>query len=280
MLIFTTSEAIEAHLGSIRKQGKRIGFVPTMGALHKGHISLVDQCLADNNYTVCSIFVNPTQFNDKSDLDNYPRTPEKDLKMLEDAGCHAVFMPSVKEIYPQEDKRTFQFGHLDQLLEGAHRPGHFNGVAKVVSILFKIIDPDTAYFGSKDYQQVMIIQSLVDQLNLRVKIIPCAIIREADGLAMSSRNMRLSAEERKSAVLIPKLLNDALAMKKKANTVASIKAYIEGELKKNEIYTLDYFEICDPNTLQPLNELNPDTEAIALIACFVGKIRLIDNLKI
>ncbi len=280
MLIFTTSEAIEAHLGSVRKQGKRIGFVPTMGALHKGHISLVDQCLADNNYTVCSIFVNPTQFNDKSDLDNYPRTPEKDLKMLEDAGCHAVFMPSVKEIYPQEDKRTFQFGHLDHLLEGAHRPGHFNGVAKVVSILFKIIDPDTAYFGSKDYQQVMIIQSLVDQLNLRVKIIPCAIIREADGLAMSSRNMRLNAEERKAAVLIPKLLNDALAMKKKANIVASIKAYIEGELKKNEIYTLDYFEICDPNTLHPLNELNPDTEAIALIACFVGKIRLIDNLKI
>ncbi len=280
MLIFTTSEAIQAHLISVLKQGKKIGFVPTMGALHKGHMSLIDQSLSDGNYTVCSIFVNPTQFNDKSDLENYPRTPEKDLKMLEDAGCNAVFMPSVEEIYPQEDNRTFEFGHLDRVLEGAHRPGHFNGVAKVVSILFSIIKPDVAYFGSKDYQQVMIIRSLVDQLQIPVNIVPCAIIREADGLAMSSRNMRLSDEERKAAVILPKLLNDASDMKTRGDTLQHIKQYVVNELKKNSIYKLDYFEICDPNTLLALEEISPGMDAIALIACFVGKIRLIDNLKI
>ena len=194
MLIFDTKSALNAHLESIKSQNIQIGFVPTMGALHPGHTSLIDLSKKRGLFTICSIFVNPTQFNDQNDLKNYPRTPEKDLEMLKLAGCDAVFMPSVSEIYPKEDKRQFDFGHLDTILEGAHRPGHFLGVAKVVSILFDIVKPHIAFFGSKDYQQVMVIKELVRQLKLSIEIVPCPIIREADGLAMSSRNMRLNKE--------------------------------------------------------------------------------------
>lgn len=280
MLIFDTKSALNAHLESIKSQNIQIGFVPTMGALHPGHTSLIDLSKKRGLFTVCSIFVNPTQFNDQNDLKNYPRTPEKDLEMLKSAGCDAVFMPSVSEIYPKEDTRQFNFGHLDNILEGAHRPGHFLGVAKVVSILFDIVKPHIAFFGSKDYQQVMVIKELVRQLKLFIEIVPCPIIRESDGLAMSSRNMRLNKEEREAAKLIPVLLNEAKRMKLAGKSLQEIKLMVNDRLNANQIYKLDYFEICDPNNLHLLNEVDPAKQSIALIACFVGQIRLIDNLPL
>jgi pantoate--beta-alanine ligase len=278
MLIFKGNNELIKHLNEIRAKGRKIGFVPTMGALHKGHISLIEASKEQGLYTVCSIFVNPTQFNDKKDLENYPRTPENDLKMLEENGCDVVFMPSEKEIYPKEDARVFKFGELDTILEGAHRPGHFNGVAKVVSILFDIVKPDVAFFGSKDYQQVMVIRSLVKQLNLPVKIVACPTLREADGLAMSSRNMRLSKDERKAAKLIPALLNEAKTMFGAGSSISEIKVFIGRKLAQNPIYKLDYFEICEPETLKILGDKSAVKTGIGLIACFVGNVRLIDNL--
>lgn len=278
MLIFKGNIELIKHLNEIKAKNKKIGFVPTMGALHEGHISLIKASKLESLYTVCSIFVNPTQFNDKKDLENYPRTEEKDVEMLRDSGCDVVFIPSEKEIYPKEDKRVFKFGELDHILEGAHRPGHFEGVGKVVSILFDIVKPDISFFGSKDYQQVMVIRSLVQQLNLSVKIVACPIIREPDGLAMSSRNMRLTLTEREAAKLLPWLLNEAKTMKKAQRPIAEIKAFIGQKLAQDPIYRLDYFEICDPNTLQILTDKSEVKQGIGLIACFVGHIRLIDNL--
>lgn len=278
MLIFDTKSALNEHLSSIKSHGKPIGFVPTMGALHKGHVSLITLSKQANLYTVCSIFVNPTQFNDKNDLENYPRTPQLDHQMLKEAGCDVLFAPTVSEIYPTEDKRQFDFGHLDHILEGKHRPGHFLGVAKVVSILFDIVKPDKAFFGSKDYQQVMVIQELVKQLHLPIQIVACPIIREEDGLAMSSRNMRLTVEERKAAKLLPELLNKAKIMKANGATLDEIKHFVVSSLSQNPIYKLDYFEVCNPENLIIHSTIEPKTSAIALIACFVGKIRLIDNL--
>jgi pantoate--beta-alanine ligase len=280
MLIFDTKRALNAHLESIKAQNNQTGFVPTMGALHNGHISLITESKKRGLYTICSIFVNPTQFNDKSDLENYPRTPELDLALLEAANCDVVFLPSVDEIYPQEDKRTFDFGNLERILEGKYRQGHFNGVAKVVSILFDIVKPDEAFFGSKDYQQVMIIKALCEQLHLPIKIVPCPILREADGLAMSSRNMRLSQEERAAATLIPNLLQEASTWKKNGRSIAEIKTEVTRKLAENSIYRLDYFEICNPETLDIYEQIDEQTSAVALIACFVGKVRLIDNLNI
>ncbi len=278
MLIFTGNIDLIKHLNEIRAKSKTIGFIPTMGALHEGHMSLINESKKLSLYTVCSIFVNPTQFNDKKDLENYPRTPEKDLEMLRQSGCDVVFMPSENEIYPKEDTRVFDFGELDSILEGAHRPGHFNGVAKVVSILFDVVKPDISFFGSKDYQQVMVIKALVKQLNLPITIVACPIIREADGLAMSSRNMRLIKEEREAAKLIPLLLNEAKALLNAGKPISEIKGFISQKLAQNPIYKLDYFEICNPNTLQILHDQNEVKSGIALIACFVGNIRLIDNL--
>src|ERR1035437_3648920 len=209
MTICGTIIEVNRLVSESRNSGKRIGFVPTMGALHEGHLSLLEAAKKECEITICSIFVNPTQFNDKNDLIRYPRMPEKDCRMLENNGCDIVFMPSVEEIYPQTDTRIFDFGKLDKVLEGAHRPGHFNGVAQVVSRLFEIVKPDKAFFGLKDYQQVLIIKNLVELLHLPIEIIACPILREPDGLAMSSRNMLLSAEERKAASLIPKLMQEA-----------------------------------------------------------------------
>ncbi len=280
MLIFRTKSDIQRHLNAFNSAENKIGFIPTMGALHQGHISLIDESVKRGLYTICSIFVNPTQFNDKRDLENYPRTLDSDIQLLEKSGCNAVFVPSVEEIYPSEDTRKFSFGNLDSLLEGKHRPGHFLGVAKVVSILFEIIKPDFAFFGSKDYQQVLVIKELTKQLNLPITIVPCSIIREKDGLAMSSRNTLLSETERKAASLIPELMKKVKEWKGRGLLISEIKQKIETELAKNPIYKLEYFEVCDKTTLFPLNELTPNIKPIALIACFVGKIRLIDNLEL
>ncbi len=278
MKVFTKVADISAFLASKRTEGLDIGFVPTMGALHKGHLSLLTYSQQQTDVSICSIFVNPTQFNDKKDLDRYPRMPEEDLKLLEEAGCDAVFLPNVEEIYPTNDTRIFDFGYLDTILEGVRRPGHFNGVGQVVSILFDIIKPTRAFFGSKDYQQVLVIKSLVRQLNLNIEIVACPILREEDGLAMSSRNMLLSAEERKAASFIPDVMQMSLQMKEKGNSVFEIKRSVTNLLSKQPIYKLDYFEICDAKTLKSISDWNEATSYVAVIACFVGKIRLIDNL--
>lgn len=277
MKVFTKRHEIETFLNEQRTQGKEIGFVPTMGALHEGHLSLIAYALQQTDISVCSIFVNPTQFNDKADLDRYPRMPEKDMEMLTQAGCQVVFLPEVEEIYPEPDSRRFSFGLLDEVLEGARRLGHFNGVAQVVSILFDIVKPHRAFFGSKDYQQVMVIKALVEQLHLDIEIVSCPILREPDGLAMSSRNMLLTETERKAATLIPDVLAMSRQMKAKGVSVRAIRQSVMNILAKNPLYRLDYFEICDGETLKAIDVWEDSKKPVALIACFVGKIRLIDN---
>ncbi len=280
MIIITKIVDLQVFLSKKISQTKTIGFVPTMGALHLGHLSLIAQSKKQCNLTVCSIFVNPTQFNDATDLKKYPRMPKKDAELLKSVGCDVLFMPTVNEIYPTKDTRQFNFGYLDTLLEGANRPGHFNGVAQVVSRLFELVKPTKAFFGSKDYQQVMIVKALVKQLNLPIKIIACPILREKDGLAMSSRNMLLSPTERKAAKLIPLLMQQSKTLKKEGKTIAEIKHYIKTELTNHTIYKLNYFAICNATTLKNAKKFTTNNTYVALIACYVGNIRLIDNLEL
>lgn len=256
-----------------------IGFVPTMGALHQGHISLINESKKQCQFTVCSIFVNPTQFNDKKDLERYPRNEEKDLILLNEAKCDLVFLPSVNEMYPEPDNRVFDFGTLDKVLDGDARPGHFNGVAQIVSKLFNSVKPTKAFFGLKDYQQVLIIKNLVKQLNLNVEIIACPILREKDGLAMSSRNSLLTTSERKLASLIPQLMSSIPSLKKAGYSFNRILLHFENKFSTQD-YKLDYLKLANAQTLQIEDEFNDEHQQIVLIACFVGKIRLIDNIII
>lgn len=279
MLIFTKIADLKAFLSQIKAQNQTVGFVPTMGALHNGHISLISISKKTCNITVCSIFVNPTQFNDKADLKRYPRMPEKDAAFLENAGCDVLFLPSVEEIYPNGPlTETYDFGYLNTVLEGKFRPGHFNGVAQVVKRLFEIVEPDKAFFGSKDYQQVMIIKALVKQMRSPIEIVNCPILREADGLAMSSRNALLSEEERRIAALVPKIMQEAkhIAL---SNGFKRAKDFVNAEVLKVRVMKLEYFEICDPE-LREITDIKTTKNAVALIAVFVGKIRLIDNLPL
>jgi len=285
MQIFNKIKDIQKALTDYRFNGKTVGFVPTMGALHKGHISLIEKAKSDNDITVCSIFVNPTQFNDKNDLAKYPRPIEEDKKILAEAGCQVLFAPSAEEIYPGKDMtadsrqltETIQLGILDKIMEGKHRPGHFNGVMQIVSKLFDIVMPEKAYFGQKDFQQLAIIKSMVHQLNLPVKIVACPIVRENDGLAMSSRNKLLSEEERKVAPLIYRTL---INMKKLSSNHAleELKKFVAAELSKCELIHLDYFEIVDVNTLNIPEHFSEVKESVACIAVKLGNIRLIDNI--
>lgn len=276
MLVLRKITEIRSVISKEKSKGKTIGFVPTMGALHHGHISLINYSKQQTDITVCSIFVNPTQFNNQSDLKHYPRTPEADIKLLEDAGCDILYMPEVSDVYPENDIRQFDFGYLDTVLEGATRPGHFNGVGQVVSILLEGVKPDKAYFGSKDYQQVMVVKSLVKQLQLPVEIIPCPILREPDGLAMSSRNTRLSADERKIAAFIPQWMKEAIVVTKEKGIDAA-KQFISEKISKVPEMKLDYYEVCDAETLESISDIKSNQKAISLIAVFVGNIRLIDN---
>lgn len=278
MLIFTKIHEIQRFLTELKAKRQLLGFVPTMGALHSGHISLIKSSKLTCHVTICSIFVNPTQFNDKKDLERYPRTPQKDIDLLEAAHCDVLFMPNAQEMYPEKDERIFDFGYLDKILDGAHRPGHFNGVAQIVSRLFDIIKPDKAFFGLKDYQQVMIIKALVKQLNYNIEIVACPILREEDGLAMSSRNTLLSSEERKAAKIIPLLMRDVQELKNKGKDIIQIKEYVAEQLKKDPIYKPDYFSICNAQSLEEIKVFSDAQKQVALIACFVGKIRLIDNI--
>ena len=276
MLIFYKNSELKQKITELKQQGKTIGFVPTMGALHAGHISLVNISKQNCDITVCSIFVNPTQFNNATDLKLYPRTPDADIKLLEEGGCDILFMPEVDDIYPEKDTRQFNFGFLDTVLEGATRPGHYNGVGQVVSILFDCVKPHKAYFGSKDYQQVMVVKDLVKQMQSDIEIIPCPIMREEDGLAMSSRNTRLSEQERVIAALVPKIMQQANTIIK-TKGIAEAKLFVLEITAKVSIMKLDYFEVCNADTLEILNETKANEKAVSLIAVFVGNIRLIDN---
>lgn len=277
MIVYRTKDELISHLESLRGNQKSIGLVPTMGALHEGHISLVTRSTRENDCTVVSIFVNPTQFNDSSDLEKYPRTPEKDLEILQDNGVTVVFMPPVEEMYPQTDKRLFDLNGLDLILEGATRKGHFNGVAQIVSKLFLITLPHRAYFGQKDFQQLVIIRRLVEIMELDLEIVACPIIREKDGLAMSSRNARLGRKERKEAPYIYQSLLKALEMKAEFSP-EDLKLWVQARFTQNPLMELDYFEIVEDKTLKPISSWEDKVNKVACIAVLLGGVRLIDNM--
>ena len=265
-------------LSQLRKKGLSIGFVPTMGALHEGHLSLVEMAGQQTDFVVVSIFVNPTQFNDKADLLRYPRDLQKDLGLLDPGSCQLVFAPEPEEIYPEPDTRQFNFGLLEQVMEGKFRPGHFNGVAQVVSRLFDIVQPDRAFFGKKDFQQLAIINEMVRNLNLPVEIIACPIIREADGLAMSSRNMLLDPEQRSAAVNISATLFEA-QNKTGDLSVRELCDWVIKRINENQYLNTEYFEIVNSQTLLLVNNWNDPCSKIGCIAVHCGKIRLIDNIE-
>ena len=288
MLVYQTTKELKSTIETCRKQGKKINFVPTMGALHQGHVSLIETAKQEGCVVVCSIFVNPIQFNDKADLERYPRPLEKDKELLTRAGCDILFVPDESEIYPEGStlrpspngersvSSKFDFGLLDKVMEGKHRPGHFNGVAIVVSKLFGIVNPQNAYFGQKDFQQVAIIKRMVQILKLPVKIISCPTVREADGLAMSSRNIFLSAEERKNAVVISKTLF-AIKAKSKEADVRQLTEWGKDQIKQNPLMQLEYLEIVDADIFESAQK---NKNAVACIAVKIGKVRLIDNVTI
>ncbi|MDR3217608.1 MAG: pantoate--beta-alanine ligase [Dysgonamonadaceae bacterium] len=278
MQVLHTIINLQNELSKDKGSDKTIGFVPTMGALHQGHLELVRRSVVENDVTVVSIFVNPTQFNDKTDLLKYPRNLQVDCDLLRETGCTYVFAPDADEIYPEPDTRRFDFGALANVMEGRFRPGHFNGVAQVVSRLFDIVKPDKAYFGEKDFQQLAIIRAMVKQLQLNIQIIACPIVREADGLAMSSRNIRLSDTQRKEAVFISKTLFDSRE-KQKDYTVPALKNQVIAQINAMPDLQVEYFEIVDGYTLQSIDNWNDTNYPVACIAVFAGEVRLIDKIS-
>lgn len=277
MKILHTISELQGELNVCRSAGKSIALVPTMGALHRGHVSLVERAVAENDITVVSIFVNPTQFNDKNDLKNYPRTLEADCALLESVGATFAFAPEVQEMYPEPDTRQFSFAPLDEVMEGACRPGHFNGVAQIVSKLFYAVEPDRAYFGEKDFQQLAIIRAMVRQLNFNLEIIGCPIVREDDGLAMSSRNTLLTPDERVRAVNISRILKQSYEYAKE-HTLQETKQFVENNITAVDGFILEYFQIVDGHSLQQIESWADSNYAVGCIALFCGKIRLIDNI--
>lgn len=279
MQVIKNISDLRTILGRVRSEGKSIGFVPTMGALHDGHLSLVDIAGSQTQFVVVSIFVNPTQFNDKGDLERYPRDLQRDVQLLSTTGCQLVFAPEVNEIYPEPDTRQFNFGMLEQVMEGKFRPGHFNGVAQVVSKLFAIVEPDKAFFGQKDFQQLAIIREMVKKLSLPVEIVSCPIVREPDGLAMSSRNMLLTPEQRANATHISATLFEAVN-KKEQLSVEELCSWVVNRINRNDYLQTEYFEIVDSVTLQPVKSWTDGGRKVGCIAVHCGKIRLIDNIEI
>lgn len=277
METITNSEELRRALGSRDRSG--IGFVPTMGALHAGHRSLVERARRECATVVVSVFVNPTQFNDKTDLKNYPRTPEADLRLLEEVGADYVFMPSVEEVYPEPDTRTFDFGMIDKVMEGATRPGHFNGVAQVVSRLFDLVKPAKAYFGEKDFQQIAVIREMVRQLRIPVEIIPCPIVRGEDGLALSSRNTLLDTDHRTAAPYIYKVLKAAVE-KSHQTTPDQLAARVTAQVESNPLLKVIYFQVVDAATMQQVRTWEESPAIQGCIAVQAGDIRLIDNIKL
>ena len=278
MKVIHTIEDLQAGLSVLKAQGKKVGLVPTMGALHAGHASLVKRSVNENDVTVVSVFVNPTQFNDKNDLVKYPRTLEADCKLLEDCGATLVFAPSVEEMYPEPDTRQFGYAPLDTVMEGAFRPGHFNGVCQIVSKLFDAVKPHRAYFGEKDFQQLAIIREMVRQMKFDLEIVGCPIVREEDGLALSSRNARLSSDERVNALNISRTLFKSRTFAA-THSVSETQKMVEDAIAAAPGLRLEYFEIVDGNTLQKIGDWNETSYAVGCITVFCGEVRLIDNIK-
>lgn len=276
--VITTVSELKGILDNCRKAGKTIGLVPTMGALHEGHASLVRRSVHDNDITVVSDFVNPTQFNDKNDLQNYPRCLDADCSLLDKEGAQYVFAPSVEEMYPEPDNRQFDFTPLDKVMEGPNRPGHFNGVAQIVSKLFYAVEPDRAYFGEKDFQQLAIIREMVRQLNLKVEIVGCPIVREEDGMALSSRNMLLSKAERKLAANISRTLFESRIYASQ-HTLALTRKHVIDSINSFDGLEVEYYEIVDGNTLQPIDNWDSSSYIVGCVTVRCGKVRLIDNIK-
>ncbi len=280
MIITRTRKEFDRYYKLIKESKKTVGFVPTMGALHKGHLSLIKCSNKDNNFTVVSIFVNPAQFNNSEDLKNYPRNEERDFDLLLKASCDIVFVPDVNEMYPETDNRVFEFNGLDRLMEGKYRKGHFNGVAQIVSKLFQIIKPDKAYFGRKDFQQAAIIKSMNKNYlkDLNIEIVTCDIIRENDGLAMSSRNQLLNESERKSAVRISQTLNKYVKQYSKYS-VRELIEKITNEINQDSNLKVEYIDIVDDKNLQTADKIVPGKTTFCA-AVYDGKIRLIDNFAV
>ena len=278
MTIIETVHSLRDVLQGKRDTGITVGFVPTMGALHEGHATLVKQCVRENDVTVVSVFVNPTQFNNPDDLRLYPRTPEEDWQLLESIGTDIVFAPTVGEMYPEPDSRQFDFGEMGKVMEGAFRPGHFNGVAQVVSKLFEIVQPHVAYFGEKDFQQLAIVKKMVQQLKLPVKVMGVPTVRESRGLALSSRNQRLSEEEKKNASSIYRILSESvfLMSQKSPNEVSS---WVKEAINNVPGLRVEYFVIADAYSLQPILSWKEADEVIGCTAVYCGDVRLIDNIR-
>lgn len=278
-LIHTINE-LKTVLSDARAEGKTIGLVPTMGALHEGHVSLACRSVKENDLTVVTVFLNPTQFNDPKDLERYPRTLEADCELLRANNVDIVFAPAVKEMYPEPDTRVFSYPPTDTVMEGAYRPGHFNGVCQIVSKLFAIVEPDCAYFGEKDYQQIAVIRAMVKDLGFPLQIIPCPVIREESGLAMSSRNTLLSAEERTLAAVIYQTLKESKEFSK-THTVAETIAHVNDTINAHDGLEVQYFSIVDGDTLQDVTEWNETESVVGCITVFCGAqpIRLIDHIR-
>lgn len=280
MEIFTKKQPLNVYLSKYKAQNKSIGFVPTMGALHEGHLSLIKKAQQKNDLVVVSIFVNPTQFDKEEDLLKYPKTLKNDIALLESVNCNVLFNPSVAEIYNTNIQATsFDFDGLEDEMEGKFRKGHFNGVGTIVKTLFEIVQPDKAYFGQKDYQQLQIVKKMVKKHRLNVKIKGCSIHREKDGLAMSSRNARLTLAQRAAAPVIFKILKK-VKRKFKVQDVAQINTWVEHQFKKQPLLELEYFNIAEEKTLQTITTKEDNKKYRAFIAVFAGNIRLIDNIRL
>lgn len=278
MEVIRTVDGLRGCLSEARAAGKSVGLVPTMGALHAGHISLVDRARKENDVVVVSVFVNPTQFNNAEDLATYPRTEEADCCKLEAAGVDVAFIPEVKEMYPEPDTRVFALGEVAEVMEGPMRPGHFNGVAQVVSKLFAMVEPTRAYFGEKDFQQIAVIRRMVELEGFTLEVVDCPICREADGLAMSSRNTRLTPEQRSLAPAIYRALDESRRYALE-HTLQQTRQFVTDAVNAVDQMEVEYYEIVDPLTMQPLAEWPSEGDAQGCITAYCGKVRLIDNIK-
>lgn len=277
MIVISKVNELEKAVEAFRIEGKSIGLVPTMGALHQGHLSLVERCRRENDVVVVSVFVNPTQFNNKEDLRTYPRTEDADKSLLAGAGCDIVFMPTVEEVYPEPDTRVFDLGPVAEVMEGAMRPGHFNGVAQIVSKLFMMVKPDRAYFGEKDFQQIAVIRQMVKTEGFKLQIVACPIVREADGLALSSRNVRLSPEARQTAPAIYRTLQESLDYAK-SHTVAETQKFVTDRINSFPEMEVEYYQIVDGTTLMPVTGWDESNFIVGCVTAYCGGVRLIDNI--
>lgn len=279
MKVIRTVEELKSVVGALKAEGKSVGLVPTMGALHDGHVSLMEKARGDNDVVVVSVFVNPTQFNNPDDLRTYPRTEEADCARMRDAGVDIAFIPSVEEIYPEPDNRVFDLGKVAEVMEGAMRPGHFNGVAQIVSKLFRMVEPTRAYFGEKDFQQIAVIRRMVELEGFKLEIVDCPILREPDGLAMSSRNVRLDAVHRELAPAINRILRESIDFAL-THSVEETERFVAGTINSTGDLETEYYQIVDSLTMQPVDpSARPCKGMVGCVTVYCGGVRLIDNIK-